>query len=133
MDRSSGYSKRTLLGCGVIILLIFLCGGITTFTLDRLCVSTMTQRLPIYPGAQTVVERHNSMTAFGMGETYVELYSPDVPDVVSKWYGNTAGTYQIDAVRNDDPFYKLGRSNWTVNLAEDGKGSQIQLYGTCVN
>jgi hypothetical protein len=133
VDRESGYGKRPLLGCLLIIVLVALCGGVTTFTLDRLCLSTMTQRLPIYPGAQTVVERHNSFTEFGMGETYVELYSPDAADVVSKWYGNTAGTYQINAVRNDDPIYNLARSNWTVNKAEDGKGSQIQLYGTCVN
>ncbi len=133
MDRGSGYGKRSLLSCGVIILLIVLCGGVMTFTFDRLCLSTMTQRLPIYPGAQMVVERHNMLSAFGMGETYAELYSPDAPDVVSKWYGNTAGTYQINAVRNGDPTYNLGRSNWTVNQAADGKGSQIQLYGICVN
>ena len=133
MDRESGYGKRPLLGCLLVVVLVLLCGGVTTFTLNQLCLSTMTQRLPIYPGARTIVERHNSFSAFGMGETYVELYSPDAPDVVNKWYGNTAGTYQINAVRNDDPIYNLARSNWTVNAAEDGKGSQIQLYGTCVN
>jgi hypothetical protein len=133
VERSSGYTKRTFLGCLVILGLVVLCSGVTTLTLDRLCYNTLSQTLPLYPNAQVQVDRHNMFTSRGMGETYLQLYSPDPPDVVSRWYGETVGPYLWAAIRSNDLSYRLGRVERHVSRAEDGVGSMIQLHGVCAN
>jgi hypothetical protein len=133
VDRGSGYTKRTFLGCFVIMGLVALCSTVTTLTLDRLCYNTLSQTLPLYPNAQVQVDRHNLFTSRGMGETYIQMYSPDPPDVVSRWYGETVGPYQRAAIRSHDPSYRLGRVERSISRAEDGTGSLIQLHGVCAN
>jgi hypothetical protein len=131
LDRSSGYGKRTVLGCLVVLVAMFLCVGVSMFTMDRLCYESLSHRIPLYPGAEIRAERHNLLTARGMGETYMELYSPDPPDTVSEWYGRMIGQYTREAIRNHDFIYTLARSERSVHTAEDGSGSMIELYGTC--
>ncbi len=131
MERSGGYSLRALGGCLVIILLMTVCGGVTVFTLDRLCFSTLSQRLPIYPDGEVRAERHNLLTSRGMGETYIELYSSNPPTEVREWYARaTAGITRRAALENDF-VYRLARSQWNVVRAEDGEGSVVQLLGSC--
>lgn len=122
---------RRLGGCLLLILIIFGCLGVSVFTLDQLCYVTLSQRLPLYPDAEITVERHNMFRARGMGETYMELVSPDDPDTVSRWYGSTAGRYQREAVRTNDPLYRLATAERAIGSTEDRDGSLIQLYGTC--
>lgn len=99
--------------------------------MDRLCYASLSNRLPIYPGAEIRVQRYNLFAARGMGETYMELYSPDDPDTVSRWYGQQVGGYIREASRNRDFIYALARSQYAVRRADEGEGSLIQLYGTC--
>ena len=91
----------------------------------------MSQRLPLYPNAEITVQRYNMFRPRGMGETYIELVSPDDPDTVSRWYGSTAGRYSREAVRTNDFTYRLATAERAIGWTEDRTGSLIQLYGTC--
>ena len=119
-------------GCLFIFVLLFACLGSISFVLDQACMTTLTRRLPIYPDAETRVERHSFFRAFGVGETYFQLYTPDDPDTVQAWYGREVGTYMRQAVRDNDPFLRLGSGQWRVRRDESGTGSEITLFGTCV-
>ena len=118
-------------GCLVIVLAVVLCGGGATLVVDQLCYSTLSNRLPIYPDAEIRVERHNFFRAFGMGETYVELYTPDDGDTVGRWYGETAARYSRQAVQRNDFTYRLASAERSFRRAEDEVGTFIQLYGAC--
>ncbi|MCA9903326.1 MAG: hypothetical protein KC547_05675 [Anaerolineae bacterium] len=119
-------------GCLVIGLLMIACVGSISIVLDQACHATLNRRLPIYPNAEIVTERHNYFTAFGVGETYMQLYSPDSTDTVQQWYGREVGTYLREAATNNDPFLRLGSGQWRVRRDASGSGSEITLYGTCV-
>jgi len=131
--RPPGASRRTLLGCLLIVVGLVACSGVTGFTLDRLCLNSLTNRLPIYPNAEIRVRRHNMFTEFGMGTTYMELYSSDDSQTVTGWYGRTTGDYRRDVIiEGKDPASGFARAQWSVVRAEDGTGSFIQLAGNCV-
>lgn len=115
----------------MIVLAVLLCSGGTVLTLDQLCYITLSNRLPIYPGAEIRVERHNFFRPFGMGETYVELHTPDDGDTVGRWYGETAGRYSREAVRTNNFTYRLASAERSFRRAEDEVGTFIQLYGAC--
>ncbi|MBE0689033.1 MAG: hypothetical protein IH587_02780 [Anaerolineae bacterium] len=119
-------------GCLIIGLLTIGCLGSISILLDQACHGTLNRRLPIYPGAEVVTERHSFFTAFGVGETYMQLYSADAPDTVQPWYGREVGTYLRDAAINNDPLLRLGSGQWRVRRDDSGEGSEITLYGTCV-
>ncbi len=125
-------SSTPALGCLLIFALLFACLGSLSFVLDQACMTTLTRRLPIYPGAEIRVERHSFFRAFGVGETYLQLYSADDPDVVQAWYGREVGTYMRRAVQENDPFLRLGTGQWRVRRDESGSGSEITLFGACV-
>jgi hypothetical protein len=131
VNRDSGYNKRTLGGCLAILVGLMLCMAVSVLGLDRLCYESLSRRMPIYPGAEIRVNRYNLFTSRGMGETYLELYSPDPSDVVSEWYGRTTSATLREAARTNDAIYRLARSERNVRRAEDGEGALIELYGTC--
>ncbi|MEO8393838.1 MAG: hypothetical protein ABI700_12675 [Chloroflexota bacterium] len=124
---------RLVLGCLVILAAVILCSGVTVFAADRLCYGNLTQRLPIYPNATIKSREHNFLSEFGMGNTVVIMTSPDAPDVVRSWYAVHTGEYLRESLRNNTPFYRMaqGQVNVTYDPAND-TGSQIILYGTCV-
>lgn len=130
--------KRSgLLGCVGLLVMLVACLAITTFAVDRVCYEGLSRRLPIYPGAEIVFRTHNLFNEFGMGNTVITLYSPDPPDVVRAWYARESGAYLREALQSSDPIIQASRriaqGDWSVAPAEDGVGSQIILFGTCVN
>lgn len=131
------FPLRGPLGCAVIVLGLLLCTAATTFALDRVCYASLSQRLPLYPNAQITYRQHNLFTELGMGVTVIMLDSPDEPDVVRSWYGRAQGAYNRAALESGDVVQQAGqrlsRADWSVTRAEDGTGSQIILFGTCVN
>lgn len=131
MDESRGAGRRAALGCLLVLVGLIVCGLVTAIAVDTLCYGALTQRVPMYPGAEVVLERHNLFRAFGMGETYVVLRSPDSPDVVSRWYGRTVGPYTREAIRSGDVGFRISRGQRAVTPAEDGMGSEIRLIGSC--
>lgn len=120
------------LGCLVILAAVVLCGGITFFAADRICYGNLSQRLPVYPNATVTSRTHNLFTEFGMGITVVVLDTPDTPETVRSWYAVETGSYVREALRNNTPFFRMAQGSATINSNGSG-GSQIILYGTCVN
>jgi hypothetical protein len=116
----------------VVIGAMFVCVGISFVGVDAMCYSSLSQRLPVYPGATVTLERHNFMRAFGMGETVMILDSDDPPDVVQRWYGRITYDGQQRARENHDPFYYMATARYSVTVAEDGTGAQVILSGGCV-
>lgn len=130
MDHPTG---RPLFGCLIIALLVIACIGSISIVLDQACQSTLNQRLPLYPGAEIVTERYSFFSRFGVGETYLELYSPDDPDTVQRWYGRTTGQITRQAALTNDPIYRLAVSRFRVRRDANGTGgSEITLLGQCV-
>ncbi|GEM_PF-1086237 len=132
-----GNSRRSALGCLMIVAAVIVCGGLLSFGLDRICVGYLPQRLPIYPNATVTFRDHNLFTEFGMGNTVLILDSPDEPDVVRAWYATQTGTFLRASLDESDPIVSIGRRiarvDWDVTRAEDGTGTQIILFTTCVN
>ena len=128
---------RPLLGCLVIGLAALLCSSSAFLVVDRICAAYLPQRLPIYPGAQTIFQSHNFLTPYGMGVTVITLVSSDPPDKVRTWYGETTGTFQRENANTGNPIIYMGsrfaRVQYDVSESEDGTGSQIILYAKCVN
>lgn len=126
---------RGSLGCFAIIAGILLCSGVSFYTLDRICYDSLSQRLPIYPNAEIVFRAHNLFSELGMGNTVITLHSDDEPDVVRAWYGRAQGEYARMALNSSNIITSTGqriaRADWSVT--RDGDGTQIILFGTCVN
>jgi hypothetical protein len=120
-------------GCLMVIVAVILCSAVTSFAVDRLCYSNLSQRLPLYPNAEVKRRVHNLFTEFGMGNTVIVLVSSDDPDTVRDWYAAETGTYVRDALRNNTPFFRMAQGTVDVTHNPDGEGSQIILFGTCVN
>ncbi len=126
-------SPGPALGCLLIIILIVVCGSGTLFVADRICYGNLSQRLPIYPNATVERRTHNLFTEFGMGNTVIIMNSPDAPSTVRSWYALHTGTYLREALQNDTPFFRMAQGQVDVTRSEDGAGSQIILFGTCIN
>lgn len=123
---SNGHTIRTT---AVVFLIIFGCLAAMVLGADRLCYAALTRKLPIYPGATIVWEGHNLIATFGMGETIMELESPDDPLDVHEWYNR----YSASLLREhaNDPLLHIGNARWDVNRLDSGPGSQIILHGVC--
>ncbi|MDX2161788.1 MAG: hypothetical protein SF162_10720 [bacterium] len=129
--------RRTLGGCLAVIAAIAVCGSGMFFTLDRVCVNYLPQRLPFYPNGDVRWLRHNFITPWGVGNTVTILDTADSPDVVRAWYGRETGTFLRRIASTDEPLLimgqRLARADWRVDRAETGGGSMITLFGTCAN
>jgi hypothetical protein len=132
MEHGYGCNRRFFAGCGMILLAMGLCFSTVILALDGTCASSLTQRLPIYPGADVVSSQHSFLRPFGVGVTVIILYSPDPPDTVRSWYARTIGAYLREQAARGGGI-GIASTDWTVGRAEDGVGSQIILYGSCVS
>lgn len=117
----------------LIVVLMAGCSAVTTLALDALCYNVLSQRLPIYPGAEITLERYSFLRRFGMGETIMILESADEYETVRNWYSRASASLSM-RVRQDNTltlFYSFTRAAASVTRAEDGTGSQIVLSGAC--
>jgi hypothetical protein len=128
---------RGTLGCIGVMLALLLCSGVIVTVMDGICYDGLTRRLPTYPGAQVLNVRYNLFRPYGMGNTVVQLYSADDQDTVRAWYARQTGTLLRALIESRAPGDNLVRtitqSQFDVTEAADGTGSQILLFGTCVN
>lgn len=128
---------RGTLGCIAVMLALVLCSGVVVTVMDGICYDGLTRRMPTYPGAQLVSVRYNLFRPYGMGNTVVQLSSSDDENTVRAWYARQTGTLLRQMVESRAPGDNLLRtitqSQFDVTAAEDGTGSQILLFGTCVN
>lgn len=129
-ERRSPGCRRMFLGTLVVVIGIVLCISTITVVVDRTCVNDMKPRLPIYPNATVKLAQHNFLTQFGMGESVMILHSDDPAVTVRDWYSKTVGAVVYEDVQKGT-IKHMGRTNWTVDEAPDGSGSQIILYGYC--
>ena len=128
---TAGCSRRSVLGVLMVMGLVVVCLIGSALVTDSLCQQGFARRLPIYPGAEVKWERHNFLSAFGMGETVLVLTTPDNAETVREWYTTATATAIRGSV--DDVPMRLTRGEWTVDAEDDGSGTQIILHGVCVN
>ncbi len=125
------------LGCLVIVVAVFACSVGSVLGFNGVCSVYFPERLPYYPGAEVRSEVHNFINPWGMGVTVATLYTPDDSNTVRSWYGVHIGTYLRNSVENPTPISYLGRQiarvDFNIARADDGVGTQIILYGTCLN
>lgn len=122
---------RPVMGCLVVLVAILLCSGVTMFAADRLCYGALSQRLPLYPNGTVISRVHNLFSEFGMGNTVVSIVTPDDQDTVRNWYGAATGAY-MRSEGFGSPFFTLARGQWDVSRGENGEGSMVILFGTCI-
>ncbi len=127
-----GCSRRAILASFGLFGFLLLCGAITMLVADTVCYNGMVQKLPIYPQATVVFQRHSGFRAFGMGETALILESDDAVETVRNWYGQTVAASARMAKDTDNPFYYIPVGRYSVARAEDGTGAQIILSGDCI-
>jgi hypothetical protein len=133
MERSYGCSRKAVLVTLLFVGVIFLCGTVSILTIDSICWSNMTQKLPIYPSATISFQRHNFLRPFGMGTTVMTLETEDSPDGVRDWYGRAVGAAARAAKDSDNRLYNVPIARFSITGAEDGTGSQIILSGDCIS
>jgi hypothetical protein len=122
---------RPVLGCLVVLVAIALCSGATMFAADRLCYGALSQRLPLYPNGTVISQTYNLFSAFGMGNTVVSIVTPDDQETVRNWYGAATGAYMRSS-GGGSLFFTLARGQWDVSRGDNGEGSLIILFGTCI-
>jgi hypothetical protein len=133
MERSYGCSRKAVLITLLLVVFVFLCATVSLVTVDSICWNNMTQKLPIYPEATIVFQRHNFLRPFGMGTTVMTLETEDSPDVVRDWYGRAVGAAARAAKDSDNRLYDVPIGRVSITGAEDGTGSQIILSGDCIS
>lgn len=124
--------RRPVGGCLLVILLVVIGLSVFLYGLDRVCYNGLSQRLPIYPGAEIVSSQHNLFSDFGMGNTVMVLTTPDDADEVRAWYARETGAYLRRALQTNDFAFRIAQGDWDISPLEDG-GAQVILFGTCAN
>ena len=131
MSSTSRWRNRILAIVAVPVAML-LCLGVFSLTLDQLCYSGLTQRLPIYPGATVVFEEHNGLRAFGSGETLMLIETTDPVETVQEWYGrNAGGAVRRMRQQGQQVLISLTTVNYSVIALEDDSGAQVTLSGIC--
>jgi hypothetical protein len=118
--------NRLFLGIAVVFAVMLLCVGGFVLTIDSQCVAELNERIPQYPNAVFISETHSFLRMYGMGSTVTIWQSADDPNTIDSWYGRKLGA----AVKRANS--GIARSAWDA-MSLDGGGSQIILYGNCVN
>jgi hypothetical protein len=132
---SSG--RRGCLGCLGIFIAMLVCGSTVYLAVDRVCYAGLTQRVPVYPNADTISLQHNMLFAWGMGTTVGVFESADDPLTVRRWYANNTRAFAQNVATDPNPFVqarvRLTQARWDVTESQSGDGTQIILFGQCAN
>jgi hypothetical protein len=130
-------SRRGCLGCLGILLGMIVCGSIVYISVDRVCYTGLSRRVPVYPEATQVRLQHNMFFAYGMGTTVGIYESADDPETVRRWYANNLRDFAQNDASSRNPlvsaWVRLTQARFDVTETESGVGSQIILYGVCAN
>ncbi|MBE2270042.1 MAG: hypothetical protein IAE80_17525 [Anaerolinea sp.] len=128
---------RPALGCLVVVVAIVTCSVGSVVGFNAVCSAYLPQRLPVYPDSEITQRTHNFIQEWGMGITTMVLYSPDDSNTVRSWYGVHTGTFLRESIENPTPITYLGRQiarvDFSIATDESGVGTQIILFGTCLN
>lgn len=126
-----GSTRRFLIGVLAVIVSVIVCTSTTTLAIDGVCYAAMTQKIPLYPGAQTETIQYNLVRAFGWGQTLVIQYSEDDPETVRNWYARTVAAAGRAARERSDRTYSWANARYNVARSPSGSGTQIILSGVC--
>lgn len=125
------------LGCLAVVIVLLLSISGLFVAADAICYVGLTQRMPTYPEAHTLFRSHNWIREYGMGVTVLAFETDDPPNTVRAFYGRAQGEYARRALEFTNPIDRLAenltRAAYDVVRQEDGTGSQIILYGYCLN
>jgi hypothetical protein len=128
---------QSCFGCLGLLAAFVFCIGTVLLAIDRVCYTSLSRRLPLYPNAEVRLRQHNLFSEFGMGNTAVILFTQDEPDTVRQWYGRITSDYLRGTQDSGNPIdrlaLRLAKGQWDVTRDESGAGSQVILFGTCVN
>lgn len=130
-ELNSGGLGRYLLRVAAIVVLVIVAGAVITLSVDGLCYSAMTRKIPVYPNARVTLEQYNLLRSFGMGQTAMILDSDDSPETVRDWYGKTVSAATRAALDSGDRTFTWANASYAIAGAEDGTGTQIVLNGVC--
>ncbi len=78
--------KSTALGCLWLTAVGILTVAAIVFSADQLCAWDISRRLPEYPSATRIVETHNFLRIFAMGETRIIYQTQDSSEQVREWF-----------------------------------------------
>ena len=132
MSARLGRRRKRIITLIAIPLVMLACVSVTLLTLDNLCYTGLSQRLPVYPGATVTVERHNGLRAFGMGETIMVIETDDPLETVRDWYGvNAGGAVRRMQQQGQMILVNITETSYSATTAEDGTGTQVLLSGVC--
>ena len=130
-------SRRGCFGCLGILLGMIVCGSIVYISVDRVCYTGITRRVPVYPEATQVWLTHNMLFEWGMGTTVATYESDNDPETVRRFYANNLRAFTQNDASSRNPlvsaYVRLTQARFDVTEAQDGTGSQIILYGVCAN
>ncbi|MCB9450991.1 MAG: hypothetical protein H6672_06100 [Anaerolineaceae bacterium] len=112
-----------LITIGVVVLFV-----ITVTLIDDKCYNDATTWLPVYPNATVTSVTFDYFRAWGLGETVMELSSPDDRITVNTWYANT-----MEEIGKQYSSRGLADTDVQIRNNPNGAGSLIILYSACAN
>jgi len=121
------------MGCLIIIVAITLCLSSIGLVLDRVCIGALAFRVPVYPNSKIVYQEHSLVSVNGWGSTLTVYHTADATSVVQSWVGREVGQKSSQAAGDAGltDYYRYTRLSWSVDAAEDGNGTDIQIFVSC--
>ncbi|MDL1924280.1 hypothetical protein FBQ95_16880 [Chloroflexi bacterium CFX3] len=127
--------RRRGMGCMLIFVLVFLCVGSSILALDRVCVSALSWRVPVHPESVITRQRHNFLTANGMGQSVTTYFVPGAPREIDAWYNRQVGE-KLNALGRSPElsfYYNITSVAKNVGFAEDGVNTQLIVIAHCLS
>jgi hypothetical protein len=88
MQENLGCLRKTLTGCLMIIIGIFICSVVSVAGIDVMCHNDIEHKLPFYPQAEIISQESGFFRPRAMGVSTVLLTSSDSAQDVRKWYSD---------------------------------------------
>lgn len=123
-SRRSNYNyclTLTLITVGIILCIVAVLGIV-----DQGCVDAANDWIPYYPNATIIKEEYTYLRPFGIGNTSVELRSPDSRSTVFRWYIDHISEVSKEQSRSQ----LIAELDWQVTENADGT-STIMLSSFC--
>ncbi|MDQ7027753.1 MAG: hypothetical protein Q9P01_16765 [Anaerolineae bacterium] len=125
-------TQRNVMGTFIIIIAVTLCTISVAFGLFGQCITTYTNEMPIYDGAELVESDSSLLNYLGLGTLRTVWFVEAEIATVEQWYDialNDMRQAIRDAQRNGETPPPLWDANWTVVAVEGG--SQVQMQAAC--
>ncbi|QPC82747.1 hypothetical protein G4Y79_24195 [Phototrophicus methaneseepsis] len=132
LHRGQNTPRGLLYSVALITVGIAICSVTLVVSVDALCVASVNEWVPVYPGSEEVEEWHNMFRAKGMGISEVTYMTEDPLIEVIRWYQDHQASFSqqpgrlgVVVGRNS-----LADSHYRLTELEEG-GTQIQISSEC--